>query len=121
MRRANAKGGKALVQARSSLPFPASNREVPCRYLVLVGARTFNHCFPPVSYTPRLQTLLYAVKSTHCDFRHAIRYFPAMKPLIVRDEYQLDSRLGGGSYGEVYLGISISFNKHDKTTNSCRP
>jgi hypothetical protein len=34
-----------------------------------------------------------------------------MKPLIVRDKYQLDLRLGG-SYGEVYLGKSMSHNIH---------
>jgi serine/threonine protein kinase len=30
-----------------------------------------------------------------------------MKPLIVRDKYQLDLRLGDGSYGEVYQGKSM--------------
>lgn len=30
-----------------------------------------------------------------------------MKPLIVRDKYQLDLRLSGGLYGEVYQGHHI--------------
>jgi hypothetical protein len=32
-----------------------------------------------------------------------------MKPLIVQGKYQLDLRLGSGSYGEVYQGMSLSF------------
>lgn len=37
-----------------------------------------------------------------------------MKPMLVRDTYQLDVRLGGGSYGEVYQGESI-FRMFSKT------
>ncbi|PVH96983.1 kinase-like protein [Periconia macrospinosa] len=34
-----------------------------------------------------------------------------MKPLIVRDKYQLDLRLGRGSYGEVYQGHHLKTGK----------
>lgn len=36
-----------------------------------------------------------------------------MKPLIVRDKYQLDVPLGSGSYGEVYQGKSMAYQIYD--------
>jgi casein kinase 1/casein kinase I family protein HRR25 len=40
-----------------------------------------------------------------------------MKPLLVQNKYQLDLRLGAGSYGEVYQGKTKSMDIIARETN----